>query len=110
MTTKCYDLYGTRTLTLEELRVAAQDALRLDLECHESGYLGGDYFLAGDLRGEHFVIQRNHADDGDGSEVAEPEFADYPILLQVNATTRADELKSRLTTIDDVDFLRRSVP
>jgi hypothetical protein len=110
MTTKCYDLYGTATLTLEELGVAAQDVLGLDLERHESSYLGGDYFLAGSLDGEHFVIQRNRADDDGEDGVAEPEFADYAVLLQVNATGRADELKSRLATIQGLTFLRRAVP
>jgi hypothetical protein len=110
MTMRCYDLYGTRTLAVEELSAAVEDALALNLERHESGYLGGDYFVAGDLRGEHFVVQRNHVDDGDEEEVAEPEFANYPTLLQVNATLRGDELKARLSSIDGLDFLRRSVP
>jgi hypothetical protein len=107
---KCYDLYGTKSLDLDELRVAVQRALDIELHRHESGYLGGDYFLAGDLRDEHVLIQRNHVSDGDEDEVAEPEFADYPILLLVNATTRGDELKGRLAAIAGMDFLRRSVP
>ena len=108
--TKCYDLYGTRTLAIDELRAAVENALSVHLEGHESGYLGGDYFLAGDLRGEHVLIQRNHVDEGDEEEVAEPQFADYPVLLQVNATPRGDELKCRLLAIEGVDFLKRSVP
>jgi hypothetical protein len=110
MAMKSYDLYGARSLALGELRAAVEAVLAIELEKHESGYLGGDYFLGGDLRGEHVVIQRNHVDDGDEAEVAEPEFAHYPVLLQVNATVRGDALKLRLLTIVGVDFLRRSVP
>jgi len=108
--TKSYDLYGTRTLALDELRAAVEKALSVHLEGHESSYLGGEYFLAGDLRGEHVLIQRNHVVDGDEEEPAEPQFADYPVLLQINATTRGDELKGQLLAIKGLDFLRRSVP
>ena len=40
MTTKSYDLYGSRVLTLDQLRAAVEDALDARLERHESGYLG----------------------------------------------------------------------
>lgn len=35
----------------------------------------------GDLRGEHPLTQRNHTDDGDEEEVAEPELPDHSALL-----------------------------
>lgn len=108
--TKYYDLYGTKTLGIDELRSAVEKALSVNFERHESSYLGGDYFLAGDLRGEHALIQRNHLGDADEQEVAEPEFADHPILLQVNATTRGDDTRELLLGIEGVDFLRRSAP
>jgi hypothetical protein len=107
---KTYDLYGTRALGLDELRAAVEQVLGLTFERHESDYLGGDYFLAGDHGDEQVVLLRNHSAEGNEDEVREPEFADFAVLLEINATTRGDELRGRLQAVGDLDFLRRSVP
>lgn len=73
---------------------------------HESAYLGGDYFLSGDLQGEHFLLRRNRG-LGPPDELAEPEFAEYGLLLEVNATSRSDLLKSALEAIPGLTLIRR---
>ena len=108
---KIYDLYGSKVGSVEDLCGAVSDAIGSQFQRHESGYLGGEYFLYGDLDGEHFIVQRNRYRNDEGEEeIAEAEFADYPVLLQVNASTRGDELREWLAGIVSLDFLRRSVP
>jgi hypothetical protein len=109
MTTEVYDLYGSKSLDLEELSSAVEKALGMVLQRHESSYLGGDYFVAGDPRDEEIVVQKNDIGDEGTEELAEPQFDEYPILLRVNASTRGDEIRERLLVIAGVDFLRRSV-
>lgn len=110
MTSRCYDLYGTKARAIDELVVEVRRAAGVDFRRHESGYLGGEYLLAGDLRNEHFVLQQNRVDDDPDDEYAEPAFSDYSVLLQVNATLRADELRAQLAAIAGLDFLRRAAP
>jgi hypothetical protein len=110
MTVRFYDLYASKSLSLDELREAVEAALGIEFEAHESDFIGGDYFLAGDPRGEEFIIQRNHAENGDEDEVVEAQYADFPILLQVNATARGDQLRGLLEGIKDLTFLRRAQP
>jgi hypothetical protein len=107
MTMRCYDLYGSKTRGIENLVGDLDRVLGVRLERHESGYIGGDYFLAGDLRSEHFVLQRHEAGD-DETELPEPAFSEYSILLQVNNTSRGDELRSLLARVSGLVFLRRS--
>jgi hypothetical protein len=103
-----YDLYGSKVHSLDEVRVILEDTLQVRFGARDSDYMGGKYFLAGDLTGETFVILRNH-DSNDEGEVLEPEFANYPTLLQVNATERGDDIKQRLDNISDLELLRRIV-
>jgi hypothetical protein len=60
--------------------------LGLTFEVHDSSFRGGDYLLAGEPTGEHFIVQRNE----DGDEQAE-DVADSTIVY-VEATSRAKEV------------------
>lgn len=105
MTTKIYDVYGSKTMGLEQLRSAIEAVAGVNFERHESSYLGGDYFRAGDPRAEEFVIHANFVDE-DG-EFAEAEHPEYCSILEINASPRADQLRVSLAGLVDVHFLRR---
>ncbi len=103
---KCYDLYGSRTLSRAELSDLVGEALDLSFKLHESSYKGV-YYLAGSLRDEHFEVQANQISDEDEDGVLEPEYSDFPSLLSVNGTVRGDHIRGRLEKIEDLIFLRR---
>lgn len=104
-----YDLYGTMTMSISQLRDLIARALAITFAMHDSAFRGGTYFRAGDIGGEEFVIQRNSFEFDDEQEVAEPEFARYPVIFWVAWTERGDELKQELAVIEGLDFLRRRV-
>lgn len=107
--TQCYDLYGSRTLSVPELRDAGEGVLGLRFILHESAYRGGEYFRAGDPGGEEFVIQLNSFEFDNEEEISEPEYADYPVILWIAWTERGDELRKKLNAIPGLEFLRRKV-
>lgn len=103
---KVYDLYGSRSATLEAMREAVESVLDVEFAAHRSDYVG-DYYRTAGFVGETIVIQRNCLDDADEGEVLEPEFADRPVLLYVNKTGRGDEIRDLLLTIPGLEHLRR---
>lgn len=100
-----YDLYGSKALSLEQLRLAVERKIGVSFSRHESSYFGGDYFRFGDPRAEEFVIHTNFVDE-DG-EFLESDCPEYSSLLEVNASPRADQLRVSLSSIADLYFLRR---
>lgn len=106
-----YDLYGTVTLTVQELCARVADVLALDFAEHESDYRGV-YHLAGDHLGEHFEVQPNAipGDAGGEPDLMEERFAEYPVLLYVNRSGRADERREALAAIGLVHLRRDSFP
>ena len=105
---KTYDLYGTSDLTMSDLCTRVAETLEVSFQERDSGYRGGIYFRAGDLRNEHFVILANDQAD-DPEELPEPDFADHRVLLEVNGTLRADSLRERLGAIPELALLRTRV-
>jgi len=102
-----YDLYGSRTLTAGELSARLAESLGLQFEERESLYRGV-YHHARDPAGEEFEVQPNDVpgDDG-GTEPMDDRFADYAVLLYVNAVERGDELRDLLDRVPGLVFLRR---
>ncbi len=100
---KTYDLYGTSALTPGQLVAVVTPLLGLEFEERDSGYRGG-YYRAGHLREEHIVILGNDRQDED--ELPEPDFADTPVLLEVNATRRPDDLRRLLAQVPELSLLR----
>jgi hypothetical protein len=102
------DLYGTRNLSTSELRQKAEKILGVKFNLHDSAYRGGEYFRAGELGGgEEFVIQLNNFKFAGESETAEPDYPEYPVILQISWTERGDELRNELSGIVGLTFLRR---
>lgn len=102
---KCSDLYGTRTLTVDEVRNKVASALGVPWERRYSDEIG--YYFEADADGENFALHTNYLDAGDEDEVREPEFADRVVLLYVSGTERGDEIRDALLTIEGVEHLRR---
>lgn len=85
------DLYGCLVPTLEESKSLLEKILDITFEARDSLY-HGEYYHYGNNAEEHFLL-KNNVDPFDG-EPAEINFADYPILLYVNRTTRSSELRN----------------
>jgi len=105
VSTHVYDLYGTKTLSMGDLRDAIQSNTGLWLDLRNSQHLGGDYFRGGDIGGEEFTIQQNWDEEG---ETIEEEFREYPVLFRVDRSRRADELREALKGVAGLQFLKRS--
>jgi hypothetical protein len=108
MTTQVNDLYGSTRLSMAEIRDAATKMTGINFSLHDSAYRGGGYFRAEERAGEEIVIQINTFQFEGESEVAEPDFSEYPVILWVAWTSRGDELRRDLQAIDGLDFLRRN--
>jgi hypothetical protein len=102
---KYYDLYGTRTMSTDELQRAVALVLGVSFQARYSDEIGS-YFNA-DVDQENFSVERNFLDDGDEDDIQEAEFADRPALLFVNRTERGDEIRGMLLEIPGLEHLRR---
>lgn len=103
-----YDIYGATHFSLNVLRIEVEKVLDVHFDLHYSAYRGGEYFHAGELGGEEFVIQLNHFDFEGEAETAEPQCPDYPVILQVTWTERGDDFREKLSGIAGLVFLRRT--
>ena len=97
---KTFDLYGTGSMTAAELRDRLAPLLGVTFEERESLYWGV-YHCAG----EHFRILTNVHEDPD--ELPYLEFAEVPVLLEVNEPEGPDELRALLTSVPGLVMLRR---
>jgi hypothetical protein len=107
MSSQSYDLYGSKRMSIAHLRDAISNALGITFTLHDSAFRGGTYFRVGDFGGEEFVIQQNIFEFDNEEEIAEPEFAHYPVIFWIAWTERGDEFREKLTAAEGLDFLRR---
>ena len=89
-----YDLYGVKDLSISAASLSVEESLKLSFDRRESSYHGGEYYFSGNKESEHFTL-KNNVDPFDG-EAVEHEFPEYPILLYVDMTDRAEEVKGKL--------------
>ena len=101
---KTYDVYGTGSMTASELRDRIAPLLGVTFEERESLYWG-IYHCAGPLARDDFRILTNVYEDPE--ELPYMEFADVPVLLEVNEPERPDELRALLTSLPGLVLLRR---
>lgn len=102
---RIYDLYGSKTLSITEVRDVVARATGLDLRPRESYQMGGTYYRGGDVGGPGVVIQHNADEDG---EPVEDGFAEYGVLVRLNDFDRADEVRALLERVDGLEFLLRT--
>ena|SRR3569832_913760 len=86
------DIYTSPEPDLNSVKTAIETAIGVRFTPHDSWYRGGTYFRFDDASGEKFLLQRNLDQD----EVAEPEFAEFPVVLYVKNTMRSDQIASLL--------------
>ena len=80
---------------LAAVRDVVARLLEVEFELHDSDYLGGEYFRAAlptKELAEEIRVQRNLERD----EPMEPDFPEWPTLVYVEGTTRADEIEATL--------------
>jgi hypothetical protein len=102
-----YDLYGSKNLSIDEVQDLAYTALNLEFQRRSSDYLGGDYFLAHGPDDERFTVCENFLDEQ--GELLEPEFEGFPVLLRVDATSRAELIQIALERSGRLEHLRREI-
>jgi hypothetical protein len=74
--------------------VIVENALGIKFIAHESTYRGGDYYCFGKIGEEEFTLQRNF--NLIDKEWTEEEFQEFPILIYVDKTSRAEEIEKLL--------------
>ncbi len=96
-------LYGFDESDIERVRRLVEGAIGIELSAHESIYRGGDYYLLEDSRVE-FFLQSNY--DCLDDELAELDFPEVGVLLYLEGQERAEELGSRIDSIESAKRLR----
>ena len=102
-----HNVYGLNTGNLETIRIAIEHALNIRFNAHESMYLGGEYYRAGELGEEEFVLRYNF--NSFEQEWTEKEFHDMNILLYVNVTQRSKEIEDKVTNVVGMLLLRQEI-
>jgi len=69
---RCYDLYGSRTLSMDQMRASVDGALGIEFSSRDSYHMGGSYFRASHVRETEYVIQLNRDEDPEPLESAFP--------------------------------------
>lgn len=102
-----YDLYGLVGTDVEEIKPRIERALGIELEPHDSFFIG-EYYL-GRLIDKESLTLRNNTDPLDGEPV-ETAFPETSVLIYIDLTNRAEEIKqSLMTCIPEIKHLRRKV-
>ncbi|MGP3949614.1 hypothetical protein [Streptomyces sp. 7N604] len=95
-----YYLYGSRGMSLTELRDALELSLEASFELRDSSFKGGHYFLSRAQDFEKMTIETNWTDEE--GYLAEEQFPDYSTLLYVT-----DPTDRVLTVLSDTSSLHR---
>lgn len=89
-------------MSLATTSEAVSRALRVDLDLHNSGYRGGDYYRGDHSSGAEIVVQQNFRDiEG---YLCENRFEQHGTLVYVNGST--EETALELASVDQLDMLR----
>ncbi|WP_232234585.1 hypothetical protein [Actinoplanes sp. N902-109] len=102
-------MYGYAEPSLGDQPRRLADALGVEWTSHESDYRGS-YFAARPPTGTGKLrLQSNDLRDGDGEYHEEPDFPEYRYLLFVDKFDQPDEVRSKLASLPQWQFLYRSV-
>ncbi len=106
MDEKTYDLFGFAAADLEDARTKIEEALKLKLALHESGFTGGEHYRSGEAGEEHFILERNFYPAE--NIWTEPDHRDIKFLLAANETPRGPKLEALLKAkIPGLKLIRR---
>lgn len=90
-----FDLYGFRESDIDVVRSLVESALGVQLFASESSYVG-EHFRYGDIGSESFDLCVNYIPSED--EAREERYSEYPVLLYVNGSNRAEIISSLLSS------------
>jgi hypothetical protein len=99
-----YDLYGSATLSIEEVVAVVESITGMSLQRRESLNMGGVYYRSGEVGGTELIVQHNADEDG---EAIEPDFSEHIVLFRLDRSPDADRVQAALAKVHDIDFLRR---
>ena len=88
-----FDLYGILDLDIDAAAVLLQDTLGVPFIARDSSFKGEYYSATGESL-EEFELWDNF--NKIEQDWAEPEFTEYPVLLYVAGTQRAQEIEDRI--------------
>ena len=103
---KRFDLYGSSSAKLEDVRSLLEQQLDLQFAEHESGYRGGIYYLF-KSKEERIAVQTNSPDEEGYRQ--ESEFDEQMILVYVSRSHRWDSLEKVLTEQCGLELLRTKI-
>ena len=92
---KRFDLYGSRSMSVEEVARSLGASLSAEFVERESGYVGVYFRLASES--EELLVQANVEDDE--GYLPEPEFAPWATLVYVNGSDRWATLERTLGAV-----------
>ena len=103
---KNYDIYGSKNLNLAKIAKKIDLVLDTQFKIGNSYYYGGEYYRYGEGNTENFILQSNFNQiEQEWSKII---FQEFPLLLFVNNTDRADEIRNLfITSISELEFLKR---
>ena len=88
-----YDLYGFKTMSLDEAKQLVEDALGIRFEWDKSSLWGsGGFYCVRNGKVWDYLLYRNT-----GDEPEHPRFRDYGVILSVDHVADMDEIKRKLT-------------
>ena len=105
--TSFFDLYDFVNTDIDEAAVTLEKILSITFIARESSYLGEYYSTPTIKNGEKITLEENFNKIED--DWAEAEFEQYPLILYVSNTRRADEIEAHMKRAlgENVKLLRR---
>ena len=104
-----FDIYGVTKEDIDEVAVVLSKTLNITFNPHENSTWGDYYLFHSEDWKEKIYLQKNLGEDEDGDVWRRPEFKQYPLLIEVNASiTLAKNVENRIKQELDsmVSFLR----
>ena len=113
MAVDVFDLYGSRNPDLTSVMSLVSRILAMEFSIRSSDERGEYYASYGSScddysSGDSYEIAANEIVDEEGSYNIEEDFAEYPTLMTVDRSPRANDIKHRLSAQTEVVFLRRT--
>lgn len=105
--TRVYDFFGQHELSLEAVAQTVSQLLGVEFVPGYSDYWGGDYYDYGEPESEHIRVVSNGPED-DPDDLPYEGFDDFPVIVEVNTSPRADQVRDLLVSAG-FTHLRRKV-
>jgi hypothetical protein len=102
-----YDFYGSSQPSIDVVEEALTKLLGTEFEARYSDYWGGDYYNA-ETTGSEIIRIVSNGPEEDADDLPYEGFDEYPVIVEVNASPRADHLRDLLLAAGFV-HLRRDV-